>query len=101
MVIRITNPACIDYLRSNMDSGNTQIVETAMCRVYGIIPRQFKHRRNGRPKAAEKFVAVKILDKRLLKMLRQTKESCGISHHFAVENALLNNLQKRSEVADA
>lgn len=100
MMVRITNPECVGYLRMNGDS-NTEIVETAMCRVYGIIPRPFKHKRNGRPKIADGYVAVKILDPRLLQMLRQTKKSCGISHHFAVENALLNNIPRKREAVNA
>ncbi len=101
MMVRITNAECVRHLREN-PATNTEIVETAICKAYGIIARPYMRKRRGRPKAIGDAVSVKISDKRLLDMLRQSKRCYGVSHHFAVENALLNIIPKdEREAANA
>ena len=94
MMIKITNPACVKQLRESKAT-NTEVVETAVCRAFGIAPRAFNRKRRGRMKTDCGVVAVKIQDQRILDMLRQRKRSCGITHHFAVESAMLATMPRK------
>ena len=99
MMIKITHPACVRMLRDSKAT-NTEIVETATCKAFGIVPRSFSRKRHGRMKTDCPCIAVKIHDTRIVEMLKQHKRSCGISHHFAVENAMLQNMPRKYREGD-
>ncbi len=93
MMVRITNEKCIEHLLAS-PATNTEVVETALCRAYGIPARRYNRKRRGRPKSGRGTVAVKIADERIRRMLRQAKSSYGASHHFSVEKAILDSIPK-------
>lgn len=97
MMVVISNPACIRYLRTADSVTNTELVERAMCRRLGITPRRFNRVTMGRHKAADcvNRLPVKITDDRLIQFISLQKTTCGACYRHTVENAMLEVLNRK------
>lgn len=97
MVVKLTNPICVDYVRSfNGSVLNAEIVENALCDSLGIERR--KHKRvglraqNQDPEA--KSICVHISDPRLISYIGNRKKNHGVLQRHTAESAILNAIKR-------
>lgn len=93
MMVKITNPKVLRYLRNNSQS-NTELVEMPLFRHFGLEPRAFTECKSGRKKKINNLNAlpIKIRDKRLERCLIECKLRTGAVHRHTVEAAILKEI---------
>lgn len=102
MMLVISNPVCISFLRGAAAS-NTEVVERAICRRLGITPRVYRAKAQGRPKVqggAER-IPVKITDARIVEFILCQKRTCGAPYRHTAESALMEVVQQRKNKGGA
>lgn len=97
MVVKLTNPICVEYIRSFKGSVlNAEVVENALCEQLGLEPR--KHKRvglraqNRDPEA--KSICVHISDPRLISYIDNKKKRHGVLQRHTAESAILNTIKR-------
>lgn len=103
MVVKLTNPICIEYVRSFKGSVlNAEIVENALCEQLGLEPRKHKQRvglrvQNRDPEA--KSICVHISDPRLISYIENKKKRHGVLQRHTAESAILNTIERNRREA--
>lgn len=95
LMVRITNPDVIAYLRNNPDTPNKQLIETALREKIGIPPKVYSPY-CGRKKMSNcgNAFPVKISDQDLVDYIIFQNQRYGILQKFIVENAVLEKMER-------
>lgn len=95
MFLSISNPVCVGMLRGDA-TPHTEVVERALCKRMGIMPRAYRAKAQGRPKTdSATRVPVKITDARIIEYLENQKRTTGAPYRHTAEAALLDAVPKR------
>lgn len=95
LMVRITNPEVLAYLRTNADVTNKQLVEEALREKVGLPPKTYNYRQT-RKKIPECLngLPVKIGDQNLIDYIVFQHQRYGILQKFIVENAILEKMER-------
>ena len=99
LMVKLTNPRCIEYIRGRGEDTNSSIVEAALLRKFGFPEKEKKRTyasRRGRkktPGVSTKAFPVKITDRRIIDEILRLREH-GVIQRHTVESALLDMIKK-------
>lgn len=95
LMVKITNPEVIAYLRNNPDTPNKQLIEAALREKIGIPPKVYQphHGRKKVPDCINVF-PVKIKDRDLVEYILFQREKFGILQKHTVESAVLQKMER-------
>lgn len=93
MMVKITNPKVLRYLRNNSKS-NTELVEMPLFRHFELEPRLFTDSKRGAKKKINNLNAlpIKITDRSLERCLIECKLRTGAVHRHTVETVILKEI---------
>ncbi|MDD3165298.1 MAG: hypothetical protein PHS97_05525 [Oscillospiraceae bacterium] len=91
LMVKITNPVVLAYLRTKTGATHTEVVENALCGKLGIPLKPHAPKLRGKRKKADcrNVVPIKVLDRELIDYVICQKKVYGICHRHTVEEAIL------------
>jgi len=98
LMVKLTNPRCIEYIRGKGEETNSSIVESALLRKFGLPEKEKRScaSRQGRKKNPETITGsfpVKITDQRIIDSILTLRKN-GVIQRHTVESALLEMIEK-------
>ena len=103
LMVKVTNPDVIQYLRSNPEETNKSLIEAALRDMLGIPPQPPQIRFKGKGKALPdnvNSIPVKISDQYLIDYICQQKQRFGVCQRHTVETAVLRYMERIKNDAD-
>lgn len=103
LMVKITNPTVLAYLRSNPQETNRWLVEAALCDMLCIPPKPKKVKRKSRCKAYPdnlRAMPVKISAPDLIEFITNQRDKYGILQRHTVETALLRYMERQQKDAE-
>lgn len=96
LMVRLTNPQVLEYLRENHDKTNLELVENALRNKLGIPPKSYRRKQGSRKNIdCLNPTPVKVCDPDLIDHVTNQRHRYGISHRFTVEQAILNVMRSK------
>jgi hypothetical protein len=101
LMVKVTNPEVIHYLRTNPGETNKSLIEAALRDMLGIPPQPAQRRHRGRKAFPENAnaIPVKIADQYLVDHICNQKKNYGICQRHTVESAVLRYMEKKKNHA--
>lgn len=97
LMVKVSNPDVIAYLRQHQEQSNTLLIENALREKLGIPPKVYSNALRGRKKNSPDCanrIPVKISDKDLIEHILRQKKNYGICQRHTVESAVLSTIGK-------
>ena len=100
LMVRITNPKVLAYLRNNAEITNKQLIEEALREKVGLPPKNYDNLRPTRKKIPDCLngLPVKISDQDIIDFILFQNKRYGILQKFIVENAILEKMERENEL---
>lgn len=91
LMVKVSNPMVLAYLRSSEGKTHTDLVESALLQKMGLPPKQEAAMKRGglKKKDCRNVVPVKIRDRKIIDFIIYMKVVHGVSHRHTVESAIL------------
>ena len=102
LMVKVTNPDVIHYLRSNPEETNKSLIESALRDMLCISPQPPQKHQRGKTKAFPEnanAIPVKISDQYLVDYICNQKKNHGICQRHTVESAVLRYMEKKKNHA--
>jgi hypothetical protein len=99
LMVKITNPKVLAYLRKHEDQTNVSLIEQAFCDMLNIPEVYREPKPKGRKKATAdnaNAMPVKISNQFLIDYICNQKKTFGICQRHTVETALLRYMEKHA-----
>lgn len=99
LMVKITNPDVISYLRLNPAKTNKYLIESALREMLGIPPQPAQKKLRGRKAFPENAnaIPVKIADQYLVDHICNQKKNFGICQRHTVETAVLRHIERQKQ----
>ena len=91
LMIKISNPIVLAYLRRNNDRTHTDLCESALRKKLRMKPKEHAQKTRGNHKTTDcrNVLPIKVRDIALINHIISQKQLCGVSHRHTVESAIL------------
>ena len=97
LMVRITNPEVIAYLRSNQNASNKQLIETALREKIGLPPKTYHTQTRKKEPSCANAMPVKIGDQELVDYIVFQHQRYGILQKHIVESAILEKIEREKK----
>lgn len=97
LMVRITNPDVLAYLRNNPNVSNKQLIETALREKIGLPPKTYHAQTRKKAQSCENAMPVKIGDQELVDYIIFQHQRYGILQKHIVESAILEKMEREKK----